>query len=166
MSYGHDATVFQATEDLNIRTYRSYHRGPNEYAVKRSSFEAGNLQLLLEAVNLTAERVALNDHIHDAQNRLVHSHVASHEDQAATRSPHGQGVGPSFQSFQKSVGPGKFADGRAFSAMEDQSVQSFQLLRKPHLDGFYSELFQNEAMFLKIALKRQNSYFHDTITNH
>ena len=82
--------VPKATQHFNLGPHLAYNRSSDEDSVERPSLDSLQLKILLETVHLTSESVSLDHHVHDAQKRLVHTHVAGHKDQAGARSPHGQ----------------------------------------------------------------------------
>jgi hypothetical protein len=58
------------------------------------------------------------------------------------------------------VGHCQFANRCGLSARDDETIETFQMLRQPHFDRFHLQPLEHRDMFGKIALKGEDSYFH------
>ena len=117
--------------------------------------QRGHVQVGLKTGHLAAKRVALNDNIHQPQQRLRAAHLARHENGAGAGAPQRMFRRKGLQRLHQVKIHRQFADGGRLAAGNDQSVQPVQVSGQAHLAHFGAQALQHHLVFVKRALQRE-----------
>src|SRR2546425_510989 len=146
-------------EHLDPRTDASDDRSADEHRVERIGPEYGDLEVRFEAIDLTAEGVALDGHVHERGERVrMAGHVLRHEDRPRARAPHRHPRGGAIaQLLDDPVLLRELSDRRALAARDDERVDLVKLLRAAHVDRFHTEPIERGEVLRKVALETQDT---------
>ena len=158
MLHRHGASIGQSGQDGSGRTCRHHGRRADEHGMQGVLADPGYHQVGLEALHLTAERVAAHHHVDYAQGpRPVIGQPSCQQHHARARSPRRHAAGQSCeQRLSQPVPVEQQRHGGALPAGDDQPVNILQLVWQAHQPGFRSQGGQCRLMFGDVTLERQD----------
>src|SRR5438552_561648 len=156
---GDDRTVAKTREDVDAGADAADPRRANEHRVERCLAESLHVEVRLERIELTPERVPLDSHVHETRERVrVAGHLFRDEDRARARAPHGHAFGDAIlELVDDPVLARELADRRALATRDDQRVDLVELLRPADIDAFDAEAIERGEMFREVALKTEDA---------
>ena len=162
---GNDATIGQLCQAESTAGDRFDQRGTDEDGMEGigiivPSIERRDGKVGLEAVQLTAEGVALDGDVHQVQGGLIAVDILCHEDRPGAGAPHGVLFGENFEGLDQMIGFGQPGKGGGLATGHDQTVQALQLLGFAHLDNIHSQRFEDGLMLRKTSLESENADLH------
>ncbi len=157
-----------ARQYLDLRADARYERRSDEYPTEgpMGLLEGWDIEIHLEAVNLSTKSVAFNDDVHGSDTRLVAPYLTCQQDQACTGAPEGETTQRQiFDRIQQFMLDCKLAHDGALAAWKHQPIQMHQLRRQPHLDRLGTHSIEPTNVLAKITLKRQHADARHSITS-
>src|ERR687890_2251391 len=132
-------------------------RRPDKYSGERL-VEALYFEVLLEGMDLPPEPVALDERVHQAEQRLARARRRRRgKNHPGTRPPHGATlveVAP--YAVEEAGGDHHLPYRRRLSAGDDDPGQPFQVLHGPHLDRLDPKPAQDLRVLPEVSLQREN----------
>jgi hypothetical protein len=152
--YRYRSSVGQLSQHFYIITYSNDNRGTNKDSVKGRRVKRGDFQVLLEAIDLASEGVALNPDVHQLKGyRVLLGDLMGHHYHAGAGAPNGFSlVGHLRYRLPEMIDAQQSAQGSAFAAGDNKPVDLLQMLRKPHLAAFYTQSLEYSNVFYKVSL--------------
>ena len=121
--------------------------------------ERAHVEIGLEAVDLPAEGVALDRHVHESRERMgMAGHVRGDEDRTRAGPPHRHARrGALLELGDDPVVRGELADRRALAARDDERVDLVELLGAPHVDRLDAEVAQRREVLGEVPLETEDA---------
>jgi len=116
-------------------------------------FQERHRDLDFEGIYLPPEGVALDLHIHQTEQRLISPNFFRQQDRAGAGAPDGLALPKGTDWLQQLVRNHQFPNSGRLAPGNNQTLQTFQLLRQAHFCYISPEFLEADAMFPKIALK-------------
>src|SRR5207247_1782955 len=134
-------------------------RRANEHRVERCLAESLHVEVRLERIELTPERVPLDSHVHETRERVrVAGHLFRDEDRARARAPHGHAFGDAIlELVDDPVLARELADRRALATRDAQRLDLVELLQPASIHAFDAEAIERGEMFREVALKTEDA---------
>ena len=148
---GRDGVSVDGREQLDARPVLADPRRPDEHRAQRSLAEPGHVEIRLEGMDLTPERIAIAAHVHDRQVIAIeHDQAgAGAEDRDATRGERAQRRGEPL-----ALDPERHR--RRLAAGHHQPVEPVEIGRHAHLARPRAELAEHAPVRREAALEREH----------
>ena len=152
-------TVVESREDVDPATNVRYQRCADEDRVEGTRPQLRDIEIGLEAVDLSPERVSFDGHIHEAREWMrMTGDVFGNEDRTGTGSPDGHAFGRTVaQLLDEAVLARELTDRRALTARNDERVDRIELLRPADVDGFDADALERRQVLREVALETEDA---------
>src|SRR5438552_13612931 len=154
-----DGAVTQAREHFDARADPADPRSAYEDRVERRLAERLHVEVGFERVELSAERVAIDAHVHEGRERVrMAGDLFGDEDRARARPPDGHAFGDAvLELVDDDVLARELSDGRALATRDDQRIDLVELLGPEHIDAFDAEPIERSEMLREIILQTEDA---------
>ena len=159
---GHDPAVVQPREDVDAGAGPLDDRGADEHGVDRPSAEDVDVEVGLERLELSPERIALDGHVEQRQDRLLAAgDLAREDDHPGARPEDGRArLGEVEDRLAQAPALDEPAHRRALAAGQDQAAEALEVGRLAHANTLDADGGERVEMLAERPLEGQDPDLH------